>query len=52
LVMTAYPASTLAIESSKNRGKEKGGLLFAATRGLPVLAVSDLGCPASEDPQP
>src|SRR5688572_2076006 len=31
---------------------KKGGLLFAATRGLPCLAVSDLSCPNSEDPQP
>jgi len=32
--------------------KEKGGLLLAATRGLPFLAVSNASFPALEDPQP
>ncbi len=31
---------------------KKGGLLLAATRGLPFLAVSDALLHASEDPQP
>jgi hypothetical protein len=49
-----YLSSATSLELTRffSRRNKKGGLLFAATRGLPCLAVSDLSCLISEDPQP